>query len=270
MRGVRAASIGCAIALLMSFLLARAHPFGNAGLLTAKAEKPRIVDRLSIPPEVRATLDAKCADCHSMQTRLPIYDRLAVRFAPMSWLIERDIVDGRKAMNLDLWDTYSADQQQTLAAKIVQETRTHKMPLPQYRMIHRNAQITDADIQRFIQWAHEMPPAESRSMAGQAAEGDAVRGRELFEKRCTGCHAMTQNREGPRLQGVYGRASGDGPRYAYSPALKNARIVWNDASLDRWLADPDSLVPGNNMDFHVAKPQERRDLIQFLKQSAGS
>lgn len=57
--------------------------------------------------------------------------------------------------------------------------------------------------------------------------------------------------------------------FGYSSALKQAHIVWNDASLERWLADPDTLVPGNNMEFHVAKPQERSDLIAFLKQDAG-
>jgi cytochrome c len=57
--------------------------------------------------------------------------------------------------------------------------------------------------------------------------------------------------------------------FAYSPALIKAGIVWNDATLEQWLTDTDMLVPGNNMDFHVAKPQERRDLIRFLKQSSG-
>jgi cytochrome c len=51
--------------------------------------------------------------------------------------------------------------------------------------------------------------------------------------------------------------------------LKKAHIVWNDATLDQWLTDPDTLVPGNNMEFRVPKAQERRDLIRFLQQSAG-
>ena len=103
----------------------------------------------------------------------------------------------------------------------------------------------------------------------QSGEGDAVRGKEVFEKRCTGCHALEQNREGPRLQGVFGRTSGTVAGFAYSPALIKARIVWNESSLEQWLTDPDTLVPGNNMDFHVAKPQERRDLISYLKQVSG-
>ena len=91
-------------------------------------------------------------------------------------------------------------------------------------------------------------------------------GKQVFEKRCTGCHALAQNREGPHLQGVYGRTSGSVAGFDYSDALTNARIVWSDATLNRWLTDPDAYVSGNNMDFHVANPQERADVIRFLQQ----
>jgi cytochrome c len=57
--------------------------------------------------------------------------------------------------------------------------------------------------------------------------------------------------------------------FAYSPALKRAHIVWDDKSLDKWLTDPDAFIPGNEMEFEVSKPQERRDLISYLKQSSG-
>jgi cytochrome c len=67
------------------------------------------------------------------------------------------------------------------------------------------------------------------------------------------------------LQGVYGRTSGTAAGYAYSDALKKAAITWNDKSLDNWLTDPDQFIPGNNMDFLVAKPQERADLIAYLR-----
>jgi len=70
------------------------------------------------------------------------------------------------------------------------------------------------------------------------------------------------------LAGVYGRTSGAVPGYPYSAELKQAHIIWNDKSLEQWLADPDTLVPDNDMVFHVAKPEERRDLIAFLKQTA--
>ena len=80
---------------------------------------------------------------------------------------------------------------------------------------------------------------------------------------------VDENHEGPRLAGVFGRTSGTVAGFAYSAALKKAHIVWNDVSLEKWLADTDTLVPENNMDFSVAKQQERLDLISFLKQESG-
>jgi len=57
--------------------------------------------------------------------------------------------------------------------------------------------------------------------------------------------------------------------YVYSPALKKAKIVWDQQSLDKWLTDPDALVPGTDMYFFVSRPQERLDLIAFLRQMSG-
>lgn len=251
-----------AIALALSLMLARVHPFGDAGLY-AQAASPQnsIMQHSTVPPEVRETLAAKCADCHSMQTRAPFYGRLA----PFSWLMERDIVKARDEMNLTLWDTYSADERQTLTAKIVQQARSRKMPVPQYTLIHRDANLTGAEIQRLIAWSHELSPATSADSGAALAPGDAARGKLVFEKRCTGCHAIETSREGPALGGVYGRRSGTYAGFNYSDALRRAGIVWSDATLEQWLTDPDAFVSGNNMDFHVAKPQERKDVIAFLR-----
>jgi cytochrome c len=71
------------------------------------------------------------------------------------------------------------------------------------------------------------------------------------------------------LQGVYGRTSGTVVNFAYSSALKRAHVVWDETSLEKWLTDPDAFIAGNDMDFLVSKPRERRDLISYLKQSSG-
>jgi cytochrome c len=110
--------------------------------------------------------------------------------------------------------------------------------------------------------------AASCAQLSMLAEGDAARGQQLFESRCTGCHAMNENRGGPKLQGVYGRTSGTAEGFSYSVAIKKAAIVWDERSLDKWLTDPDEFIPGNAMDFSVPKEQERQDLIAFLKKSS--
>jgi cytochrome c len=251
-----------ALTLITSLLLARVHPFGDAGLYSGSHDKAALLANSNVPPQVRDLLAAKCADCHSSQTRTPFYGH----FAPISWLLERDIVEARQHMNLSQWDTYTPDQQQTLIAKIVQETKSHEMPLPQYTLIHRDARITAADLQTITAWAHA--DTASDAAAQPTTPGDPVRGAALFDKRCTGCHSLASNREGPRLQGVFGRPTGAIPNFPYSAALKNAHLTWNDRTLNQWLTDPDAFVPGNNMDFHVPKPQERADIIAWFKQSA--
>lgn len=251
------------IALTFSLALALVHPFGDAHLRSARSNASPLGELSSIPAEPRGVLVQKCADCHSDSTRMPWYGALA----PASWLMERDIVKGREHMNLSHWRDLSPDEQQDLVAKIVQQTRTRSMPLFQYRLIHWNARITDADLQTLQEWARGASTAESadRSTMNSATHADAALGKLVFEKRCIGCHTLEQNREGPRLAGVYGRVSGTVPQFTYSAALKKAHITWNDESLDRWLADPDAYVPGNDMEFGVRKPDERRNLIAFFK-----
>jgi cytochrome c len=93
-------------------------------------------------------------------------------------------------------------------------------------------------------------------------------GKDLFESRCAGCHALDRDKEGPRLAGVYGRAAGSVAGFQYSGALSKSKLTWNEETLDKWLADPDKLVPDNDMGFHVENPEERRSIVQFLKTAA--
>jgi cytochrome c len=94
---------------------------------------------------------------------------------------------------------------------------------------------------------------------------DAAKGKDVFQRRCGGCHSLDRSMEGPRLRGVYGRRSGSAPDFQYSEALKNARITWNDGALDKWLTDTEALVPDNDMTFRVPNPDERREIIAYLK-----
>ena len=91
-------------------------------------------------------------------------------------------------------------------------------------------------------------------------------GKELFEKRCSGCHALDKDKEGPRLRDVYGRTSGAVTSFQYSDALKTANVTWDATSLDQWLADPEKLVPDSDMAFQLVRAEERADIIAYLKQ----
>ena len=80
------------------------------------------------------------------------------------------------------------------------------------------------------------------------------------------CHALATDRVGPRHCGLFGRLAGSVPGFAYSPALKKSHIVWNDKTLDRFLASPTTVVPGTAMTYDgIADAGERADLIAYLK-----
>ena len=102
-----------------------------------------------------------------------------------------------------------------------------------------------------------------------ASGKDSDRGREAFEKRCTGCHALDNIKLGPPLRGVYGRAAGKNPQFTYSDAMKSAAVTWDESTLDRWLTDTESVIPDNDMTFRLNDPAERASIIAYLKQLSG-
>lgn len=101
--------------------------------------------------------------------------------------------------------------------------------------------------------------------ADPARAADAVRGEEIYESRCIACHSADTNRVGPMHRGVVGRKAGSVPGFNYSTALRNAGVVWDEQALDRWLSDPQALIPGQRMNFKVTDAVDRADLIAFLK-----
>src|ERR1700722_10896820 len=78
------------------------------------------------------------------------------------------------------------------------------------------------------------------------------RGKDLFARRCSGCHALDLTKEGPPLRGVYGRRAASLPGFLYSDALKTTDIRWDEAALNQWLTDPDAMAPGTDMPFRLA------------------
>jgi len=116
----------------------------------------------------------------------------------------------------------------------------------------------------------------SGATASEAAQGDqpaelgdpVARGRRAFNQ-CAICHGVREgeaSRVGPNLFGVYGRAAGALDDFAYSAALRDSGVVWDDASLDAFIENPRGFMPGNRMAYVGESDVEARaDLIAFLK-----
>ena len=115
---------------------------------------------------------------------------------------------------------------------------------------------------------HRGRPAKPVTLATAVMpKGDSARGKTLYQA-CTGCHSLDQNEIGPKHRGVVGRHSAIVPGYAYSAALKQSGIVWTPAMIDRWLTNPQKLVPSAKMFFSVSNPQNRADIIAYLAEQS--
>ncbi|HEU5256303.1 MAG TPA: cytochrome c family protein [Vicinamibacterales bacterium] len=95
---------------------------------------------------------------------------------------------------------------------------------------------------------------------------DVEKGKALFEQ-CAACHSLdaTGDYDGPTLKGVIGRKAGSLEDYRYSAAMKRSDVVWDAATVDKYVADPQAFIPGNRMAFAgISDKTQREDLIAFL------
>lgn len=130
--------------------------------------------------------------------------------------------------------------------------------------------------------AMAMAPAKTTAQAQPAAtpaaatapahlEGDAARGQQVYKK-CQACHSLEPGRNGlgPSLAGIVGQKAADVPNYNFSAAMKGSGLTWDVATLDRYLADPQKVVPGNKMPFPGLKTEnERSAVIAYLVKISG-
>jgi cytochrome c len=115
------------------------------------------------------------------------------------------------------------------------------------------------------------PSAGAPATPAPVPAGNADRGAPLF-RQCAACHSLQprQHFTGPSLAGFWGRKAGTIDGFVrYSEALKKSGLVWTEATLDRWMADPAAMVRGNFMTFRgIEEPAHRADLIAYLREVA--
>ena len=110
--------------------------------------------------------------------------------------------------------------------------------------------------------------AVSIAPAARAA-GDAAQGKAVFVQ-CRACHSLNegQNGVGPSLHGLLGRKAASLPDFRYSPSMQRSGLTWDEATLKRYLPDPQALVPGTKMTFvGIKDPEQLDDLIAYLKEA---
>jgi len=114
---------------------------------------PPVGRDLVAPPDVKAALHGACYDCHSNETAWPWYTAVA----PASWIIHRDVDEGRKRLNFSSWGDY-ADDPGTLSQKldeIEKAVSAGDMAPWYYRMLHPDARLSETQRESLVRWAKQ-------------------------------------------------------------------------------------------------------------------
>jgi Haem-binding domain len=114
---------------------------------SANSHSPLLVGA-KIDSGTRQLIERSCRDCHSDTTRYPWYSYVA----PVSWLIDYDVQQGREHLNLSRWEEYSLIRRERALSEIANQVRDGAMPLWQYTWIHRNTRLSNADADAIFQW----------------------------------------------------------------------------------------------------------------------
>ena len=103
---------------------------------------------LPLPPAAQAVLERSCRDCHSNDTRWPWYSNVA----PVSWMLIDHVNSGRRHFNYSEWAGYAPEKSRKVLHDICEETQQGSMPVGSYTLIHRDARLSDADVQTLCAW----------------------------------------------------------------------------------------------------------------------
>lgn len=153
-------AVGGGVTVLAIAALSLVHPWGN--LRSTSSQGIVILAGSNVPEEVQTVLVHKCGDCHSNNTRWPVYSRVA----PSSWLVEHDVHVGRERMNLSNWERYGIDSRIDLLSKISTQLRQGKMPLKQYLLLHPEARLSESERKLIVDWTK----VERKRLAATAAK----------------------------------------------------------------------------------------------------
>lgn len=128
---------------------------------------PPVEAALEAPPEVMAMLRESCYDCHSNETEWPWYSRVA----PVSWLVAKDVNEGREHLNLSDWGRLEGGDRRHAAEEMWEEVDEGKMPLGIYLAMHRDAEPTEEDLAVLRTWVASVTGGIPSGAAGEADDG---------------------------------------------------------------------------------------------------
>lgn len=147
MRSLLVRGVGVGIALFLAIQL-----------VPVDRSNPPVEAEVPATPEARSVLKRACYDCHSNEVVWPWYAHVA----PVSWLVARDVVEGREAVNYSAWNRLSAEDRRELLDESWEEVEEDEMPLWFYLPLHPDAKLSQADRAVLREWSRQARTAERR------------------------------------------------------------------------------------------------------------
>lgn len=123
-------------------------------LIPLNQTNPPVVQDVTAPGDIEAILRNSCYDCHSNETKWPWYSRIA----PGSFLITRDVVEGRKHLNFSEFADLDMFDSSDVADEIIEVMDEGEMPIVPYLLLHPSASLSDSQTNALKEWAKTLYP----------------------------------------------------------------------------------------------------------------
>lgn len=118
--------------------------------VSVEKTNPPVTGEMKLPPEIKTVMQRSCYDCHSNETVWPWYSKVA----PVSWLVSKDVVEGREELNFSEWDKYTDKRRTKKIKEIWNEVEEGEMPMLIYTFTHRDAVLSDKDKELIKNWVN--------------------------------------------------------------------------------------------------------------------
>ncbi len=143
---MRTWTVRIVVALVVVFVAAQAIPVARTNPPVDPSKT--LAASLRVPPDVSATFQRSCQDCHSNQTTWPWYSQVA----PFSWLLARHVTEGRRELNMSEWAQYQVRRKDRKLKEICEQVQKGSMPMTSYLLIHRDAAVSPQEKTSICQW----------------------------------------------------------------------------------------------------------------------
>ena len=136
---------------MKKILIVSAVIFIGIQFIPVDRSNPPVTEEIDAPSNITAILRKSCYDCHSNQTEYPWYAYVA----PVSFLVLKDVNEGRRRLNFSEWDMYAKEKREKILEEIMEEAEAGTMPLSIYTLLHPSTKLDPLKVKTLSDWVNK-------------------------------------------------------------------------------------------------------------------